>query len=129
MPVFKSFPATRIVALPEALDAIEWPEGALQLRFAPDEMVVSSSVAEDAILHSDPHAIVVPETGFVSLRLAAAEARDFLERSCDWVLPNELPAFAQGAIAGLPVKLWVEREAIVFIVPAAFATEMEERMA
>ena len=37
-------------------------------------------------------------------------------------------AFAQGLVAGLPVKLWVGRDMSLVIVPAAVAREFEERV-
>jgi len=42
-------------------------------------------------------------------------ALDFLERSCEWELPRARPAFAQGMVAGLPLKLWFEPERVLLI--------------
>jgi ABC-type Fe3+-hydroxamate transport system substrate-binding protein len=121
--------AIRIVATPAALDAIAWPAGALALRIAPDEAIITADVKPDAILIHDPHAIVVAESGFAAAWIAADEALDFLEHACEWELPRERPAFAQGAVAGLPVKLWLEQDRVLFLVPAPFAIDLKERMA
>ena len=128
MPALEQLSATRIVATPAALDAAAWPQGALVLRTAPDEALVTPVVGQDLILPHDPHAIVARETGFAAAWVAADEALEFLERSCEWELPFERPAFAQGAVAGLPLKLWLERDRVLFIVPAPFAADLEERM-
>jgi hypothetical protein len=127
VPALERLNATRIVATPAALDAAAWPQGALVLRIAPDEAIVTADVGQDLILPHDPHAIVVRETGFAAAWVAADEALAFLERSCEWELPGERPAFAQGAVAGLPVKLWLERDRVLFIVHAPFAVDLEER--
>lgn len=120
------FIGTRIVALPSALDAASWPDGALVFRVAPDEVLVGSEV--DAPMIADPHAIVERETGFSGVWLDAAAARGVLERECDWELPVDRPAFAQGMVAGLPVKLWFERDRVLFIVAAPFAEDLMERL-
>lgn len=129
MPVLEPMIATRIVATPAALDAVAWPAVAVVLRVAPDEVIVLADVGQDLILPYDLHAIVVAETGLASVWLATAEALDFLERACEWELPRQRPAFAQGAVAGLPLKLWFETGRVLFIVPAPFAADLEERLA
>lgn len=127
MRVLERMIATRIVAMPTALDAVAWPADALVLRIAPDEVIVLTEVEPDLMLRHDPHAMVVTETGFVSVRLALDEAMEFLERNCEWELPATRPAFAQGMVAGLPLKLWFEAERVLFITPAPFAADLEER--
>lgn len=127
MPALNRLPATRIVASPAALDAATWPAECLTLRFAPDELWVSPPVENPAL--SDPHAIIIADSGFAGVWLAAPAALDFLERACEWELPGERPAFAQGAVAGIPAKLWLEPDRVLFIVPAPYAAEFEERMA
>ena len=47
---------TRIVALPQAIDAAVWPNGALAFRLAPDEVFVTGVV--NATTVDDPHAIL-----------------------------------------------------------------------
>jgi hypothetical protein len=127
MPDLKRISATRIVATPAALDAAMWPSEALALRLAPDEMLVTATVTSDMI--DDPYAIVEPDGGFAGAWLPAGEALEILERTCEWELPHQRPSFAQGAVAGLPVKLWLEEERILIMVPAPYAYDLKERMA
>jgi len=126
VPVCERFIGTRIVATPAALDAAVWPSGALVFRFAPDEVLVSAAV--DASIVNDQDAIVEPETGFAWMWLPRAVAMTILERECDWELPREIPMFVQGLVAGLPVKLWFERDRVLFIIAAPFAEELTERL-
>ncbi|MEO6222485.1 MAG: hypothetical protein ABIP90_04490 [Vicinamibacterales bacterium] len=128
---------TRIVALPEAIDSAVWPKGALVFRLAADEVLVTAEVGAAAI--GDPHAIVELETGFSSVWLPPDAAIDFLERECDWELPRGVrqwgndpgvyrAAFAQGLVAGLPVKVWFERDRVLLIVASPFAMDLMERL-
>jgi hypothetical protein len=126
VPELRPLPATRIVTALPALDAAAWPDGAVVLRLAPDEALVFPPVDEVAV--SDPHAIVVAEDGFLGAWVAAEEALAFLERACAWELPSARPAFAQGSVAGLPVKLWFEADKVLFLVPAPYAADLQERM-
>lgn len=134
MPEIKRISATRIVATPAALDAAVWANGngkddgkdALAWRIAPDEMLVTGKVTSDLI--DDPYAIVVPDAGFVGAWLAPDEAFEFLERECEWEVPRERPVLAQGAVAGLPAKLWLEEERVLIMVPAPYAADLKERM-
>ncbi len=124
---FARVAGTRIVAKPAALDAALWPAAALVLRLAADEVFVTAVV--DASLVDDPHALVVPDAGFVGVWLPMAAAQDFLERECEWEVPATRPAFAQGMVAGLPMKLWLETDRVLFLVPAPYATDLQERLA
>ena len=124
--VFERLEGSRVVAAPAALDAARWPAGARSWRLAPDEVFVTAVVSADAV--NDPHAIVEPDDGFVGVWLETRQALDFLERTCRWELPDERPACAQGAIAGLPVKLWIDRDRVWFVVPAPYARDLEERL-
>jgi glycine cleavage system aminomethyltransferase T len=124
---FERLEATRLVASPEVLDRIGPSPGILALRVAPDELLVTPSLSSDAL--DDSHAIAERETGFAAAWVALEEATSVLERACAWVLPTERPAFAQGAVAGIPVKLWFEEERVLFVVPAPYAADLEERMA
>ena len=127
MHVLNRIEGTRIVATPAALASAQWPSGVLVLCLAADEVFVTAPVAAAAI--ADPHAIVAPDGGFAGVWLPTAEALDFLERTCEWELPHTRPAFAQGMVAGLAVKLWLEEDRVLFLVPAPFATELAERIA
>jgi len=117
---------TRIVATPAALAAARWPSDALVLPLAADEVFVTTTIAPTAV--DDPHAIVAPDGGFVGAWLPMAEALDFLERTCEWEPPQARPAFAQGMVAGLPVKLWFEVERVLFVVAAPYAVDLAERI-
>ena len=124
--VFERIAGSRVVAAPAALDAARWPQGALAWRIAPDEVFVTTAISREVV--DDPHAIVEPDDGFVGVWVDAGRALDFLERSCQWELPDERPAWAQGAVAGLPVKLWIEPDRVWIIVPAPYARDLEERL-
>jgi len=126
VPAPERFTGTRIVASAPSIDAAAWPEGALVFRLAPDEALVTAAVTSSAI--NDPHAIVERETGFSSVWLDHVTAIDVLERECGWELPQERPAFAQGIVAGLPVKVWFERDRVLFIVASPFAVDLAERL-
>jgi hypothetical protein len=116
---------THIVATPAALDAAQWPADALVLRVAADEALVLPPLAEVNL--ADPHAIIVPDSGYAGAWMAADEALAFLERTCEWELPNQRPAFAQGAVAGIATKLWLEQARVLFVVPAPFIEDFQER--
>lgn len=117
-------------ANPAALDSAVWGAGVVVMRVAPDEVLALTDIAPD--LSSDPHAVVRPDHGYAAVWLADGQARQFLARHCEWA-PPRLPttgrsAFAQGAVAGLPLKLWFEHDRVLILVPAPFATDLEERM-
>ena len=117
---------TRVVATPAALDTVSWPMGAVVLRVAPDEALVTAEVTTATV--PDPHAIVERETGFVAAWVESRRALELLEQFCTWELPHARPAFAQGAVAGLPVKLWFDADRVLILVPAPFATDFAERV-
>ena len=126
MHALRPLTATRIAATPASLDAARWPSDAIVLRTAPDEATVLATVAPADI--ADAHAIVEAETALVGVWIPADEALALLERECDWEWPSARPAFAQGAVAGLPMKLWFERDRVLFVVPAPFAADFAERL-
>lgn len=124
MPVFERMPARRVVARPEALDRAKPREDTLMLRVAPDEVLLFPDVDIDL---GDPHALSLSETGFSGVWLEVKVALNFLERTCTWQLPSERPAFAQGAVAELPVKLYFEKDRVLILIPAPYAADFEER--
>ncbi len=128
MPALNRLPTTHIVATPTALDAARLPtlRGRLSFRIAADELLITPPAPETQV--DDPHAIIVPDSGFAGVWLPADEALEFLGRECEWELPRERPAFAQGAVAGIATKLWLERDRVLIIVPAPFAADFEERL-
>lgn len=121
----KPISATRIVASPAALDKAVWPVAALVLRVASDEALITPPI--EGLTLDDPYAIIVPDGGFAAGWVAAEEALAFLERACEWELPSQRPALAQGAVAGVPVKLWLEEERVLFVVPGPYVHDFGER--
>jgi hypothetical protein len=126
VPELERLPITRVVAKPSALDGLEFLQDSIAIRIAPDEMLLVSGPVPH--LAGDPHAIIEPDTGFSGMWLPIAQARAFLARTCEWELPRHAPAFAQGSVAGLPVKLWFEADRVLFLVPAPYAHDFEERL-
>jgi hypothetical protein len=116
----------RVVAEPAALDGARWTTDvdtpATVLRFAPDEAFAIGATSVDV---DDEHAIVVDERGLVFARCALSEIADHLE----WSPPTERPVFTQGAVAGVPVKVWLlDDEHAVLYAPAAYAHELATRL-
>jgi glycine cleavage system aminomethyltransferase T len=130
--VFARIPGVRIVASPAALDPARWPSDAIALRTAPDEVFVihkqSNTLKASDFSIADPYAIVLSDGGFAGIWLPLDQALDFLARECEWEVPRERPAFAQGMVAGLAMKLWFEQDRVLLLVPAPFAHELEERL-
>lgn len=118
--------ATRVAATSAALDLVRWPEGAIVLRVAPDEVVVLADCRAVPIL--DPHAIVVADRSLFGVWIQADDALAWLARECDWELPSTRPALGQGAVAGLPMTLWFERDRVLFVVAGPFAADFGERL-
>ena len=115
--------ATRIAARPDALDALELPAGSVALRLAPDDLLVLADVSPAV---ADPDAIVVPDAGWAGAWLDPAVAAALLARHADWQLPAA--GLAQGAAAGVPVKVLVAGDRTLLLVPAAYRAELAERL-
>ena len=126
MPELKIIPCTRIVAAPDAIDSANWPTDTLALRIAPDEVFLFPLLGNPTM--DDPHAIIIRETGFSGVWMPTDAALHFLEHTCTWELPTVRPAFCQGAVAGIPAKIWLEEERTLLIVPTPFALEFEEHL-
>ncbi|MBA3234774.1 MAG: hypothetical protein H0T59_02120 [Chloroflexi bacterium] len=128
MPVFEPVAGLRVIADPAALDAARWDGMEVTvLRFAPDDAFAIGAGAVDL---DDEHAIVEPEVGFVAARLPL----DVVERHVEWSLPTERPAFAQGSVAAVPAKLWIEAgdgghdDEVLLLTAAAYARDLAERL-
>ncbi len=122
-------PVTRIVATPHALNRLKvspLPADAAICRVAADEILIAPPI--DALGISDSHAIIITDTSFAGLWLPTADADYALARLCEWELPSTRPAFAQGAVAGIPAKLWLTTARTLILVPAPYATEFAERL-
>lgn len=126
MPALERLQATRIVAKPGVLDEVAWPDAVPVLRTAPDEVLVVGTVKPDLIV--DPHAIVEPETGMFGVWMERGEALERLGAHAAWTSSGAPRSVAQGAVAGLPVKVWFEADRILWLVPEAFAADFEERL-
>lgn len=125
MPVVETMPAIRVVASPTSVDAAVIPAGAVALRLAPDELLV---LGPGPVSVADEHAIIVADAGWSGAWLDAAAAARFLRHTCDWDLPTPRPAFAQGMVAHLAVKLFFEADRTLILLPSPFAAELAERL-
>jgi hypothetical protein len=127
-------PGLRVVATPEAIDRAVWhDEGPgpdefepLILRFAPDD---AFAIGATDVELDDPHAIVEPEVGFMALMFPADEFVDAVVPHLEWPAPIERPAFAQGAIAGVPAKLYLDSTgAAIVLVLASYLDDLLARL-
>ena len=123
---FEHIVGLRVVADPAAIDAATWTTdydaGAPVLRFAPDE---AFSPGSTAVAVDDEHAIVVEEHGFV---VKTCRLTDLLAH-LDWAVPVERPTFTQGAVAGVPVKIWILNDTFILLYTAApYAHDLAERL-
>ena len=116
--------ATRIAARAVALDALELPAGTLALRLAADDLLVLGEVAPAV---ADLDAIVLADTGWAAAWLEPAAAAELLARHAEWRPPAD--GLAQGALAGVPVKVLATPERTLILVAAPFAAELVERVA
>lgn len=126
---FNRLHATRIVSTPAAIDAIDTSQALndrLLLRTAADELLIVPPTEEIEL--ADPYAIIVEDASYSALSLDEPDAQHILSHICLWELPSERPAFAQGAIAGIATKLYLEEERVLVIVSTPYAEEMSERM-
>jgi hypothetical protein len=127
-------PGVRVVASPEAIDRATWQDDGpgpdefepLILRFAPDE---AFGVGATGVSLVDAHAIVEPEVGYVALMFPVDEFVDYVLPRIDWPPPVTRPAFTQGAIAGVPAKLYIDTTgaATVFVL-AAYVDDLLARL-
>jgi len=125
----------RVVADAAAIDGARWSgdrdelgrdQGGVEvLRFAPDE---AFAIGARHVELDDEHALVSDERGFVAWRVPMGEG-DEIERHLEWRLP-EPNRLAQGALAGVPVKLlWsVDTASILVVANAAYARDLAERL-
>jgi len=125
----------RVVAAAAALDRAIWPAGAIVLRLAPDDVLLLDAAVtgglgdRSTVAVDDGDAIVARDAGFAVVEIAEPAASALLASVCAWPLPTSRPALAQGAIAGLPGRLWLEPTRVLVLVPAPLAAELAERLA
>jgi hypothetical protein len=124
-------PGLRVVASPAALDVAAWhaapgdPEP-LVLRFAPDDAFGFGAVRVDV---GDADAIVEREDGFTAFDFRADAFAARVVPHVEWPVPSGRPTFAQGSIAGVPAKLWLDAAgAATIVVATAYADELADRL-
>ena len=122
---------TRVVAAAAALDAAPWRPGTIVLRLAADDVLALDYTSDDAaithITAADSHAIVHDESGFVGCWLSAAELTQAASH-IEWHLPEQRPALAQGYVAGVPAKLWLDHQRTLLFCASPYAVELVERL-
>lgn len=116
--------ATRVIADPDVLDGLAIGDN-VAMRLAPDDLLV---IGEVDVAVSDPHAIVRVDSGWKGGWLPRELALAVLEGTCEWPLPTQRPAFAQGKVAQLAVKLYFTNTDVLFLVPAPLAADLIERI-
>ncbi len=127
MPAPEPLRGWRVVARPEALDALERAGLGTALRLAPDDLLLIGPGAAPAV--DDGDAIAVPDTGFVAWTLDADALSSLMDEHVDWEPPSGRPALAQGLVAAVPAKLWLEEDGTArLICLAAYADELAERV-
>ena len=83
---------------------------------------------ETSVAIDDPDAIVVTETGFSGVWLAADAFDAIVGPFIEWSVPAARPALAQGLIAGVPAKLWLMADRVLLLCPTAHAHDLHERL-
>ena len=126
MPELRAVRGLRLVADPVAIDGATWTtdldKPALVHRLAPDE---AFSPGSTSVVIDDVYAIVVEEHGIVSTRCRIADLLPHI----DWTLPIERPTFTQGAVAGVPARLWLLDDTFVVLYTSeAYARELAARL-
>ena len=78
---------------------------------------------------------IVREDGFVGCFYAPSEFEREVLPHIEWPLPSDRPALAQGAIAGVPAKIWFTEgsgspgtSGALVITWAAYAVELQDRL-
>jgi hypothetical protein len=125
VPAVEILHGRRVVASVSAIDSAVFPEGALVLRFAPDDVLV---IGDGPIDLADQHEIVEPDHGWSALSLNEDRLLEVLARHAAWAPPSHRPALAQGMIAGLAAKVYLDGERSLIMVAAPFAHELEARL-
>jgi hypothetical protein len=112
----------RVVDDPSSLDAIlaTLPGRVTVLRFAPDE----AFILDGGFRSNRPDVIVEDEVGFVAVTVDLA----VVARHTEWALPD-VGSVAQGAVAGVPVKLARLPDGRAWIVTqAAYLADLLDRL-
>jgi hypothetical protein len=123
VPALDRLRGLRVVADPASIDRATWAgDHVTVLRFAPDDAFGLDATGVDI---DDEHAIVEDEPGFVGAWLDPADVEPYIE----WSLPTDRPALAQGSIAGVPAKLWLQGTGdALLLTSSAYADELMQRL-
>lgn len=133
--VFERLKGVRVVTPEKSLNALladpRFPRGQVALRLAFDELFTVGELERELVYNHDPHAVVCEETSFFGSWLAPEQGRRLLSRHCEWRPPGpeDFPILAQGAVSGVPVKIWFTAERWLFVVQSPYLHEFEERVA
>lgn len=101
------------------------PADSLVLRIAPDDALI---VGDGPIDVSDPDSIIESDAGWCALKVSEERALGILRHNAAWEPPPDRPVLAQGMVAGLAAKVYLDGSRSMIIVPTPFAAELEERL-
>lgn len=96
-------------------------------------MEAATAAISEAVGAADPFAIVEAESGFVGAWLDIPTVDRWVAANADWLLPHQPPstatavALVQGMVAALPVKILIDGQWALIMVPAVYANELAER--
>ena len=89
---------------------------------------LSEKVLGDGPVHvDDPHALVLSDNGWAVATLTWPEVDRLVQPHVEWHL-HRRRGLAQGRVAGVPAKLWMEDERVLLITQTAYADELAERL-
>lgn len=128
MLALETIPGVRVVADAASIDRMVVADGAVVLRFAPDEVFTFYPKPGGEVDEAFLKAIVVRETGFVGCWLTPDELAARVVPHIDWALPADRPMLVQGLVAGVPAKLWLESGRTLLLCAAPYAVELAERL-
>jgi hypothetical protein len=118
-----------VFANEEACDLVMRAPGAG--RVAADEVMVRGPIAGDlrAAIHTvDPDALIREATeGWVEVVIDGADARDVFASVSELLLPDG-PGYAQGDVARVGARVYVEDDEIRVLVPASWASHIRGRI-
>ena len=133
MPALEPLRCAHVVADPAAIDDAHWYGVEVVLRLAPDEALGIGEFPD--VETFDEHQIemreigFVWETGFAGCWLDHAELERDVLPHVEWSVPTERPALVQGAVAGVPAKIWLSDDKRVLVLTwAAYAHELSRRL-
>lgn len=115
----------RVVATPTALDHATWRPAGIVMRIAADEVFAIGSTEVEI---ADKHAIIEPESAFVGWWLTNEQFASVVQPRLEWVLPRARPALAQGLVAAVPLKLWLEADRVLVVTSSGLAHEAAARL-